>query len=252
MSDDNTLDLPPVPDVTLTMPELGDSLFPQPPWKRRSLGGWQLHLDLPPLLDLSDVFAKIHGQASADTPPSWLTLPAWVPPAQPNWLTPPPAATPNPWAAPPKPQPQNPFGDDKTKPATAGDLLKAVLMVPAVKDAKDKLEADAQSELGRVWQQTKSDPTSWPFWLPVVVGVGATAYLAGTRLDPVKNLGTTDVPGVSSVFKNSVAVPWMPSLSIDWTYDSTLNQTLTDPLHPKRFDIGLKLDVMKLIRDMKK
>ena len=47
-------------------------------------------------------------------------------------------------------------------------------------------------------------------------------------------------------------MPWIPALKIDWTYDSTLNKTLTDPLHPKRVEVGLKLDVMQLIRDMKK
>jgi hypothetical protein len=106
----------------------------------------------------------------------------------------------------------------------------------------------AQSELGRVWQATKDDPKTWAFWVPAIVGVGAAAYLAGTRLEPVKSLGTTGLP----IFKNSVAVPWMPALKIDWSYDSTINNTLTDPLHPKRFDIGLQVDVMQLIRDIRK
>jgi hypothetical protein len=249
MSDDAN-PLPPVPDVQLTMPELGETLFPRPPWKRPLFGGWQLHLDMPPLLDLDEVMSRIRGQINAGSPPDWALLPAWTPPTPPPaWLTPPPAATPSPWTAPPKPpQPQTPWSDSQTKPASVGDLLKAVLEVPAVKTAKDQLQADAQSEMGRLWQATKNDPTAWAFAVPVLVGVGASAYLAGTRLDPVKNLGTTDVPLVSSVFKNSVAVPWFPALKIDWTYDSTLNKTLTDPLHPKRYDIGLTLDVLKLIR----
>jgi hypothetical protein len=144
--------------------------------------------------------------------------------------------------------PQTPWSDAPPRAATVGDLFKAVLTVPAVKNAKDTLEADAQSELGRVWQATKDDPKTWAFWVPAIVGVGAAAYLAGTRLEPVKSLGTTGLP----IFKNSVAVPWMPALKIDWSYDSTINNTLTDPLHPKRFDIGLQVDVMQLIRDIRK
>jgi hypothetical protein len=232
------------------MPELGDSLFTQPPWKKSAFGGWQLHLDLPPLLDLDEVFAKIQAQASADNPPNWLQLPAWTPPGPTQtWLTPPPAPPPNLWAAPPTlPKPQTPWSDPQTRTASVGDLLKAVLAVPAVKQAKDTLEVDAQSELSRVWQATKDDPKTWAFWVPAIVGVGAAAYLAGTRLDPIKGLGTTDLP----VFKNSVAVPWMPALKIAWTYDSTVNKALTDPMHPKRYDIGIQVDVMQLIRDIRK
>src|SRR5262245_5231867 len=104
------LSLPPVPDVQLRLPELGETLFPAPPWKRRLLGGSQLHLDLPPEFDFAESLEFLRLRLSSSTPPAWSLQPAWLPAPQPAWLTAPtPPAKPNPWVAPPKPpEPQTP------------------------------------------------------------------------------------------------------------------------------------------------
>ena len=243
--------LPPVPDFQLHMPQLGESLFPQPPWNQPLVDGLRLHLDLPPILDLDAATEQVLRMLDSTNPPDWalpsalpllgLPIPAAGLPAPP---TPSPTPRANPWSKPP--QPNGMPWTDPPRPATVGDLTKAILKVPAVDDALKGLEKQGQSLLNRNFQLMKQHPESLLLEVPCVVAAGYAAYLVGTKFDPVAQASTGSLPGFSS----SVSLG-LPGLKLKWTYEDTVQHALTDPGHPKKWSAGVELDVNELLRSIK-
>ncbi len=179
---DGTEALPAVPNYQLTPPSL---LQPPDPSSRYGLGqNFQLHLD-PQIQAMA--FQHVQQQMEPATIRAALSqvnlgltaLPA--PSASGPTATP----TPNPFAT-PSPSPAAPLvprgaGPDTPRPATAGDLMSALLAVPAIDTWITTLQTRATEQMMRDWRRLSTGEQVGAVSSAVAIGAGA---LAGILSDP--------------------------------------------------------------------
>jgi hypothetical protein len=179
---DGTEALPTVPNYQLTPPSL---LQPPDPSERYGLGqNFQLHLD-PQIQAMA--FQHVQQQMEPATIRAALSqvnlgltaLPA--PSASGPTATP----TPNPFAT-PSPSPAAPLvprgaGPDTPRPATAGDLMSALLAVPAIDTWIMSLKTRATEQMMRDWRRLSTSEQVGAVSSAVAIGAGA---LAGILSDP--------------------------------------------------------------------
>jgi hypothetical protein len=179
---DGTEALPAVPNYQLTPPSL---LQPPDPSSRYGLGqNFQLHLD-PQIQAMA--FQHVQQQMEPATIRAALSqvnlgltaLPA--PSASGPTATP----TPNPFAT-PSPSPAAPLvprgaGPDTPRPATAGDLMSALLAVPAIDTWIMSLKTRATEQMMRDWRRLSTGEQVGAVSSAVAIGAGV---LAGILSDP--------------------------------------------------------------------
>jgi len=171
---DDTSPLPPVPSYQLRPPSL---LQPEDPADRyHLLGNYQLHLDpqiqamidqhLNPLLDPGNVRAALANLRLG-------ALPAMQTPGA------------NPLTGPGVPQsgPLVPAGAGPATPraASMGDLMDAVLAIPAVDQAVTRLRTRATDQVARDWHRLRTGEQVAAVSTVAVIGLGA---LGGAMTDP--------------------------------------------------------------------
>ncbi|MEH1966133.1 hypothetical protein [Nostoc sp.] len=195
---DETTSLPPVPNYQLTPPSL---LQPPDPTSRYKLG-MDMHLQLDPQLQ---AMAMQHIQQQlnpATIRPALSQINLGVLPTQ-GASNP---STPNPFATPTLP-PASPTvpagaGPDTTRTATAGDLLKAIMAVPAIDSALTSLQTQAGDRIQQDWRRLSTGGQIGLISTTALIGVGA---IAGVISDPTArrfaldqlNGQTLPVPGLN-------------------------------------------------------
>ncbi|OUL31315.1 hypothetical protein BV372_20350 [Nostoc sp. T09] len=174
---DETSSLPPVPNYQLSPPSL---LQPPDPASRYGLG-MDMHLQLDPQLQamaMQHIQQQLHPAAIR---PALNQINLGVLPNQgsgsPN--------TPNPFAT-PTPPPAAPLvpagaGPDTPQTATAGDLLSAIMAVPAIDGALNSLQTQASDRFSQDWRRLRTGEQVAVVSTTVLIGAGA---LAGVLSDP--------------------------------------------------------------------
>jgi len=179
---DGTDALPALPNYQLTPPSL---LQPPDPSSRYGLGqNFQLHLD-PQIQAMA--FQHVQQQmepATIRAALSQVNLGLTALPA-PNASGPTATPTPNPFAT-PSPSPAAPLvprdaDPDTPRPATAGDLMKALLAVPAIDTWITTLQTRATEQMMRDWRRLSTGEQVGAVSSAVAIGAGA---LAGILSDP--------------------------------------------------------------------
>ncbi|GEM_PF-870113 len=134
----------------------------------------------------------------------------------PPWLTGPPTPTPAP-LVPPGAGPSTP------RTATAGDLLKAVLGIPAVNTALTRLRSQAEERVRRDWRRLSTGER--------VLLVSHTALLTGTALAGVLANPEARQFTLGLIQNRAIPVPGVPGLTFQFN--------LTGPNRLIRFDLNL-------------
>ena len=203
-------------DLTLTMPSFG---FPQKPQVGLFPPGQEPHLHLEPwvqayaLLDpdmIRRAALTLDLNVAGPSPPG-LTLPA----------TPP---SPGASIVPKGPGPATP------RPASAGDVLAAVMAVPAVRSEIARLRDRATDQLKRDWRSLSTGDK--------VVGIGVTALIAaGAIAGIVSNDGARQF-ALQQIQGRNIPVPMVPGLSLQLS-----------PIGPNQ-SVMLNLDLSALARKL--
>ncbi|MDZ8055684.1 MAG: DUF4157 domain-containing protein [Aulosira sp. ZfuVER01] len=192
---DETSSLPPVPNYQLSPPSL---LQPPDPASRYGLG-MDMHLQLDPQLQaaMQHIQQQLH-PASIRPALSQINLGVLPDRSSPN--------TPNPFATttPPPASPLVPAGAGPETPrsATTGDLLSAIMAVPAIDSALNSLQTQASERISQDWGRLRTGEQVAVVSTTVLIGAGA---LAGVLSDPTTrqfalnqlNGKTIPVPGLN-------------------------------------------------------
>ena len=173
---DSPSNLPPIPNYQLTTPSLGQ---PQDPSSRYKLGGdLSLHLDPQFQSTMQQVQEQVTpttirtalSQIKLTLPPSGTPAPATNPLAMPS--------KPIPAAAPTVPAGNGP---DKPRAADGGDIMDAILAVPAIDAAVNSLQTQASDRFTQDWHRLKTGEKIVGISSVVAIGGG---LLAGVISDP--------------------------------------------------------------------
>ncbi|MFW9261094.1 hypothetical protein [Nostoc sp. CALU 546] len=195
---DESTSLPPVPNYQLTPPSL---LQPPDPTSRYKLG-MDMHLQLDPQFQAM-IMQHVQQQLNPATIRPFLNqINLGVLPT-PGAGSP---STPNPFAAPtvPAASPTVPAGagPDTSRTATAGDLVQAIMAVPAIDGALTSLQTQASDRIQQDWRRLSTGEQIGVVSTTALIGVGA---LAGVLSDPTArrfaldqlNGRTLPVPGLN-------------------------------------------------------
>jgi hypothetical protein len=218
-------------DYKLTMPGFGAqkppvSLFPP---------GQEPHLHLDPsiqayaLLD-PDMIRQAMLSLGLDVaaPPPNLTLPSPAPPAGPAN----PATVAGPTTTPSASAPIVPRGAGPAtpRPASAGDLLGAIMAVPAVRTEVNKLRNTATDQLKRDWRSLSTGDK--------VAGVGVTALIASGVIAGILSNNSARQFALQQLQGRNIPVPMVPGLSFQ-----------LNPIGPNQ-SVMLNLDLSALAKKL--
>ena len=217
-------------DYRLTMPSLGSakplSLFAPGQEPHLHLDPWvQAYALLDPDAILQAMLA-LDLSLSAPSPPN-LTLP--TPPAGAG--APPPSAGTGPTAPAPSAQTvTRGAGPSTPRPASAGDLLAAVMAIPAVKTEITKLRDRATDQLKRDWRSLSTGDK--------VVGISVTALIASGAIAGIVSNNSSRQFALQQIQGRNIPVPLVPGLSFQ-----------LNPIGPNQ-SVMLNLDLSALAKKL--
>jgi hypothetical protein len=207
-------------DLTLTMPQLGAPrreyrLFPPGQEPHLHLDPWVQAYSLldPDMIQRALINLDLGGIAASPAGP--LQSPA----------APSTAATPTPTAT----VPQTP-GPTAPRPASAGDVLSALVAVPEVKAAINRLRDTATDRLQHDWRRLSTSDK--------VVAIGGTALVAGGALAEILSNNASRQFALQQIQGRAIPVPLVPGLSVQ-----------VNPIGPNQ-SVMLNLDLSALARKL--
>jgi hypothetical protein len=235
---------------------LNGSLFfamQTPNWQALDLAFLRAPMLPPPLLPttgeikslLDDSFFRGLGRPTSLLPPldnskgNFLKLPSLAGPSTPYFSY---------------PQPTPPWGEERAlKPGSIGDVLGAIYKLKPIQERVKLLETTALAKVEEIKRKAWDEASFPKKFLEIGLGATLAAGVVGTVLgvDDARHLAFKKLVGVN------IPVPWVEGLSVHINDYGPLDQPLTgaaslSPNKPASVDFGLRLDLLKMFKGVRR